>query len=187
MARSAAANKPAKSAKAGAKPGAAKRRGNRGILTLSVVLLTAMAVTALPLCILFLVGLPPTAVAIIVDRHQRRYLARTVGAMNLSGVLPSAFRLWEAGLSFPSLGHVVGNPYAWLLMYGAAGLGWLLYFGMPRLVGLIVEIRAEDQKRQLEARVKALVTEWGEEVTGRTEETAPEISSAAGAGRAPTP
>lgn len=188
MARPAAASKTAQpAAKGRVRPSTGKRRGNGGLVTLSIIVLTALAVTALPLCVLFLVGLPPTAVAIIVDRHPRRYLARSVGAMNLSGVLPSAHRLLHTDMSFSTLMQVIGSPYAWLVMYGAAGLGWLLYLGMPLLINLIGEVRAEDQKRELDARAKALVEEWGQEVTGRSEDGAAAVSSGSGAGRAPTP
>ena len=158
-------------AKAMGRPPARKRRGNGGaILTLAIIGITALAVVALPIGILLIAGLPPTAVAVVVDRHAKRYLARTVGAMNLAGVLPSALHMWEAGISFSSLGDAISNPYTWLVMYGAAGIGWLLYFGVPPVVGMVIEVRADDQKRRLEARAKTLVDEWGEEVTGRQHE-----------------
>jgi len=147
-------------------------RAGRGgaLLTLMVIGLTVLALTALPLCILVVAGALPTAVAILVDRHPRRYLARTVGAMNLAGVIPGALRPWEMGISFSSLQQVVASPYQWLVMYGSAGLGWLLFFFVPPVVAMVLDVQFEDRKRRLEARAKALVEEWGEEVTGRKRE-----------------
>jgi hypothetical protein len=171
MARSTAVNGASKSAPRarrpgrGAPPGGA--RGGSAILTLSVIGLTVLALTALPLCILIVAGALPTAVAILVDRHPRHYLARTVGAMNFAGVIPGALKMWEVGISFASLQQVIASPYQWLVMYGAAGLGWLLFFSVPPVVAMVLDIQFDDTKRHLEARAKALIEEWGEEVTGR--------------------
>jgi hypothetical protein len=144
------------------------RRQSAGIfLSLIVMLIAALGVMALPICILIVAGALPTVVAVLVDRHPRRYLARTVGAVNVAGVLPGALRVWEAGISFPSLGHVIASPLNWLVMYGAAGLGWLLFFSVPPVVSMFMEMKVEDTTRRLEARAKGLTEEWGEEVTGR--------------------
>lgn len=161
----------APAAKGGAaKRGAGKPRGkNTGgaVITLAVIVISVLALTALPLCILLVAGLLPTVVAVLIDRHKRRYLARTVGAMNLAGVTPGALHLWEAGVTFTSLQEVIGNPYTWLIMYGAAAIGWVLYFCVPPVVAMVMEVKVEEQKRRLDARAKQLVEEWGEEVTGR--------------------
>jgi hypothetical protein len=165
-ARSARSPAPKAAGKASAAP---RRRRSSGsaLVTLTVIGVTVLAVTALPLCILLLAGMLPTFVAVVVDRHRRRYLARTVGAMNIAGLAPAVLRLWVAGITFANLHQVVANPFTWLVMYGGAGFGWLLYFGIPPVVGMLLEINVEDTKRQLEARAKTLVEEWGEEVTGR--------------------
>ncbi|HZB90450.1 MAG TPA: hypothetical protein VE397_03345 [Stellaceae bacterium] len=155
-------------AKTPGKP-ARKRRQSSGSIpvTLTVMVIVGLALTALPLCILVVAGLLPTAVAVVVDRHRRRYLARTVGAMNLAGVLPGALQIWTAGISFSSLQQTIDSPYNWLVMYGAAAVGWVLYFCVPPVVAMVIEVRVDESKRRLEARAKALVDEWGEEVTGR--------------------
>jgi hypothetical protein len=162
---------PAKLAAVSRKPrgraGRAARRGGVPV-TFAIIVVVGLALTALPLCALVLAGTLPTAVAAIVDRHRRRYLARTVGAMNLAGVMPSALRMWEAGISFDSLRQVIDSPYSWLIMYGAAAAGWVLYFCVPPVVAMVLEIKVDEAKHRLEARAKALIEEWGEEVTGRS-------------------
>ena len=171
MARSTAVKGTSKSAPGARRPGRGAppggTRGGSAILTLSVIGLTVLALTALPLCLLIVAGALPTAVAILVDRHPRHYLARTVGAMNFAGVIPGALKMWEVGISFASLQQVIASPYQWLVMYGAAGLGWLLFFSVPPVVAMVLDIQFDDTKRHLEARAKALIEEWGEEVTGR--------------------
>jgi hypothetical protein len=155
------------------RPGAPQRGHNRGstFITVAVILVTALAMTALPLCILVLMGCLPTIVAMLVDRHRRRYLARTVGAMNLAGVLPSALKMWMVGISFHSLLQVINGPANWLVMYGGAAAGWMLYFAVPPIFSMVFQVNVDETQRRLEARAKALVEEWGEEVTGRQHET----------------
>jgi hypothetical protein len=151
----------------GKRGGARRRNTGSAPATLAIIVIVVLALTALPLCILVLAGTLPTAVAVVVDRHRRRYLARTVGAMNLAGVMPGALRMWEAGINFDSLRQVIDSPYSWLIMYGAAAAGWMLYFCVPPVVAMVLEIKVDEAKRRLELRAKALVEEWGEEVTGR--------------------
>jgi hypothetical protein len=161
MARRPAPN-PTKSA--AAQPGGS---GGRVSVTLVIIVMVVLAVVALPLCILVVAGLLPTMVALILDRHRALYLTRTVGAMNIAGIVLPALNLWDTGLSLAGLGEVVANPFNLLAMYGAAGLGWLVYLGIPPVAALWLDMRADDVKRRLEARAKALVEEWGEDLIDR--------------------
>jgi hypothetical protein len=149
------------------KTGVARSGGGRATLVLGVIVLVMAAALAPPLCGLLAAGLLPTLVALILDRHAALYLTRTVAAMNLAGVTWPALALWEAGLSMAGLREVLGNPLSWLAMYGGASLGWLLYLAIPPVAQLWIEVQADDARARLGARAKALVEEWGEEVTGR--------------------
>jgi hypothetical protein len=55
-------------------------------------------------------------------------------------------------------------------MYGGAAAGWMLYFTVPPIVAMVFQVNVDETQRRLEARAKALVEEWGEEVTGRKHE-----------------
>jgi len=90
-----------------------------------------------------------------------------VGAMNLAGLAPGVLRLWEAGMTFASLRQVASSPWTWLAVYGAAGLGWLLFSSAPTVARVLLDVKVDETQRRLEARAKALVEEWGDEVTGR--------------------
>src|SRR5215467_11297968 len=149
-----------------AKPvgGAAKRGASA---TVAMALVAVLAVTALPLCILLLTGLVPTMVATVVDRYRAKYLTRAVGFMNLAGLTPLVVQLWSSGLTMNSVAGILSRPVNWLTMYGAAGVGWVLFLGMPSLARIFVDIRADQLQRDLKARAKHLVEEWGEEVTGK--------------------
>jgi hypothetical protein len=141
--------------------------GGGALATVAIALVTLLAVTALPLCLLLMAGLIPTMVASMIDRFRARYLTRTVGAMNLAGIAPLAFRLWSDGLTLRAAMDLLLHPISWLLMYGAAAIGWAIFLGMPSVARTFVDVRADHLQHQLKARAKQLVEEWGEEVTGQ--------------------
>lgn len=157
----------AKGAKAVAKGAGRKSDAGFKIATVTIVVGAAMVVVALPLCILLVVGLAPTVVAALVDRHRRRYLARAVAATNLAGMVIPVLELLRVGISFSGVQQVLGDPRYWLIMYGAATIGWLLNFSLPSLARVYVDLRADQLQRQLETRAKELLKEWGEEVANR--------------------
>ena len=142
--------------------------GRNASATIVIAAVTVLAVTALPLCILLLAGLIPTMVATTVDRYRAKYLTRTVGFMNLAGLTPLVVQLWSDGLTMASVAKILSRPTDWLTMYGAAGIGWILFLGMPSVARVFVDIRADQLQRELKARAKSLVQEWGQEVTGKS-------------------
>jgi hypothetical protein len=144
-----------------------QRGGTRVTLVLGVLFLVVIAALAPPLCALLAAGMLPSLAAMILDRHRALYLTRTVGAMNLAGVTWPALALLDAGLSMAGLREVLSNPLSWLAMYGGASLGWLVYLAIPPIAQIWIEAEADDMRARLAARAKALVEEWGEEVTGR--------------------
>ena len=154
-----------------------KKRGRRGagnggiLTTFLVIVITLCGVTAPPLAVLLVVGMLPTGAVALIDRHPAHYLVRTVGAMNLAGIVPAALKLWEAGITFAAFRELITSPYTWLVMYGVAAIGWVLHFSVPPVVRILIDLRAEEAKRRLEARAKMLIEEWGEEVSGRPRES----------------
>lgn len=149
----------------------AKQAGRGGkSATIYIVIGTVLAVTALPLCILFVVGMVPTIVAALVDRHQARYLARAVASMNLAGLVQPFLAIWHIGINLASTEHVLSDPHSWLSMYGAAAIGWLLTLGMPSITRGIVDVHADQAQRNLRERAEYLVKEWGDEVAGSRDE-----------------
>lgn len=145
--------------------GSTTRRDAAGGIALLLVLLP-LGIVVLPTTVLMGVGLIPTLVAAVVDRDPEKSAALTVGAMNLCGVMPFAIELWQSGhLLEQSLG-LLATPYTWLVMYGAAAIGWGFYFAIPPLVAGFVTMRDEDKARRLEQDRDALVEEWGPEVAG---------------------
>ena len=153
------------------KAGARKRAGRtarRGAsATLAILAAVLLAATALPLTILLLAGLIPTMAASLIDSYRAKYLTRTVGFMNLAGLAPLVVQLWSNGHSMAGVADILARPVNWLAMYGAAGIGWVLFLGMPSLARIFVDIRADQLQADLKARAARLVEDWGEDVTGK--------------------
>lgn len=153
-----------------ARPVVKRRRGKTKevkIGTTALVLGAILIVAALPLCLVLGAGLAPTIVAAITDRNPKRYLLRTLGFLNAAGMVLPLAALWHTGFTVFAAAAVLVDPYKWLWMYGTAALGWLIYLSTPPIARLVVDARAAQSEKALEARAKALVDDWGEEVTGR--------------------
>ncbi|MFC7333223.1 hypothetical protein [Rhodocista pekingensis] len=151
---------------------AGERRGGGGLLLL-LALILPFGLVVMPTTILMLAALVPTLVAYVVDRDPEKSAPLTVGAMNLCGVMPFAIRLWQDGHTIELTMRMLADPYTWLVMYGGAAIGWLLYFGIPPLVAGAVVMRDGTRIREMEEQRRLLVEEWGPEVAGRTPEADP--------------
>jgi hypothetical protein len=154
--------------KAASKQATGGRGAPRGATaTVVMIVFALLAITALPLCIVLLTGLIPTMVSVLTDRYRARYLTRTIGAMNLAGIAPLVYQLWTHHFTLDEAMALLSNPMSWLMMYGAAALGWALFLAMPLVARVVVDVRADQQQTYLKARAKQLVAEWGEDVTRR--------------------
>ncbi len=125
-------------------------------VTAPLVLLVAM-----PVFVLLTIGLIPTMVAFLIDRRPEKYAAFCVGGFNLCGVIPLALELFVQGRTFPALGHIIGSPLNWLIMYGAAALGWIVFSWTPEAVLRLMAFQDRKRIATLHRRQEQLVEEWG--------------------------
>ncbi len=132
-----------------------------GKLMIGALAAAALAVSALPLCALFAAGMLPSAVAAVVDRHRLRYLTTSVALLNLGGMVVPVFALLKSGLTLDGAMRVLSDQQNWLIMYGAAGIGWIVFTAMPVVARVIIDFRAEREEHRLVRRVEQLVAEWG--------------------------
>lgn len=142
-----------------------KRKKKGGLLTLILLIIPA-ALIVLPTTILFGVGMIPTIVAYIIDRDPEKSAPITVGGLNFCGCMPFAIDLWKHHHTISAAGKVFADPLAWLVMYGAAAVGWGLYYGIPPLVAGVEVSRSESRLDVLKQKKVALVQEWGPDVAG---------------------
>jgi hypothetical protein len=109
-------------------------------------------------------ALMPAFVAMITDRSEARSATISIGALNLAGTWPFLLKLWTSGHTVVNAMEIILNPTAWLVIYAAAGVGWLLYVSFPAMVAACMAVFAGRRLAQLRAQQKHLVEEWGPEV-----------------------
>ncbi len=153
---------------------AAKGRRNGGSkMILSAILLLPVIGVLLPTCVVLAINMAPTAAAYMIDRTREKYLAITVGLLNFCGTLPAEAKLWNHNQSYDVAFDIATDPFYWLLSYGSAGTGWLIYIVLPLILTNYYAMTTNTRVQSLRRRQQALIEDWGEEV------------AAAGSGRAP--
>ncbi|MBI3453720.1 MAG: hypothetical protein HY057_12995 [Rhodospirillales bacterium] len=117
-----------------------------------------LAIVSPPLFLFALGGFAPTIVALIVDRDPEKYAAISVGALSVAAMLP--YGIDTLAKNRPILNDV----YAWLVVYGAAAIGWAIYIVMPSLAVVLADLGVDMRQRELRRRQETLIKEWGPEV-----------------------
>ncbi len=146
------------------------RAGATAGTSFALAVCALLVVAVLPLCLVVIAGMAPTIAAAVSDRHPQRHLLRSVALLNVAGMVQPISTLLHAGLTVYGAATVLFDPFQWLWMYGSSALGWLCYLGMPPVMRFLIEGRAARTERELQARMEALVEEWGEEVDARKAE-----------------
>ena len=141
-----------------------------------LVLLTAFS---LPSLIVFTVGLLPTGVAFIIDRSDQKTGTFCVGGMNLCGVIPYVIKLWT-GKHTPSAAiEIISDVLSLLIMYAAAGFGWMIFLAIPPVIATFLSIIAQTRIKALRAIQQEIVDTWGPDVADTkaidTDESAPNL------------
>lgn len=147
-----------------AKARSRKKGGKSNIITFLFLVIPA-ALVVLPTTMIFGVGLIPAIVALATDRDPEKSAAITVGSLNFCGCMPFAIDLWKTGHTVGAAMAKLADPFTWLIMYGAAGAGWMLYFTVPPLVASAEIGRAEKRIDVLKKKRVSLIQEWGPDVS----------------------
>ena len=140
-----------------------KQPSGTKVLLISTAVL-ALLLGALPTAMLLAVGLAPTMVALIVDLTPGRYLTRCVGGLNAAGLVPFIHKLWAGGHTMALSFSIVTDMYAWLVIYSASAIGWLLFLGLPGAVTIFRQLNAKRRIYFLRERQRTLLEEWGESI-----------------------
>lgn len=126
-------------------------------------------IAALPTATVFAVGLVPTVVALIVDVTPGRYLTRCVAGLNVAGMSPFVHNLWTQGNDMMTAVGIVTDAVAWLVIYGAAAMGWLLFLGFPGAVAVFQTLNAKRRIYLMQEKQKTLLEEWGDSIRSPAE------------------
>ncbi len=142
-----------------------------GMSSLLQLLIGAVAIGAmifaLPSFLLLAAAMLPTFGAYVIDKNPNICLFRTVGFLNFAGTWPFLLQLWTGSNSIIQSVKLLTDPYALLLIYSAAALGWIFYLGFPSLGLAFQDYGAEQRAKRLRIARKKLEVEWGDEVMGR--------------------
>lgn len=133
-------------------------------ILLIFILLAALA--AMPTTIVLFFGLLPTVVAFVVDRTKTKTRVLTVGAMNIAGCAPFVLRLWATDHSLDNAFVIITDPRTIIVMYCAAGVGYILDWTVSGLIGTLMVSKATHRREIIKKRQAEMVERWGREVTG---------------------
>ena len=139
-----------------------------------------LAFVAYPTIMVAIGGMLPTLVAFIIDSRPERYAARTVGYLNLSGVFIVCLDMWTGDHTWQAALEVLYDPLNWLIMFGTAALGWVLYFILPPVSGAYLSVSNDLKLKSLISDQEKLVKEWGNGVS-RNAPAAPRAQPVEGA------
>ncbi|MDD2324735.1 MAG: hypothetical protein PHW63_01795 [Alphaproteobacteria bacterium] len=142
--------------------GKAKKKGG-GKTVLLMTLFGCFVPFGLPTLVVCL-GLTPTLVALLTDTDERRSELAAVGYLNFAGVLPFMVELWQHGQTMEFALSIMGQSTTWAVMLGAAGLGHLILYLVPPIVGSVVRINQESRLRTLKEGTAQLEAIWGPDV-----------------------
>jgi hypothetical protein len=165
--QAAAAN--AANAKRAAAVAAASRKGGKsGVVLISSLGLFAMLAIgpgSPSLLVFMVIALAPTVAAVLTDKDPEKHAAIAVGAMTLGAMIPLVLGQFTAK---PSSGYnVLRDPFAWLSVYAAAGIGWAIHSAVPAVTVFLSDLRADWRRKDLLKLQDDLAEEWGQEVKGR--------------------
>ncbi|MDX1483593.1 MAG: hypothetical protein R3229_03835 [Alphaproteobacteria bacterium] len=135
-----------------------------GMVTLGAI--AAGLIFALPTMLVLAVGILPTVVAAVVDLHAKKYAAWSVGFLNCAGLMPYLGNLWVNDHTVAGALAVLTDLTAWLVVYGAAAVGWAVYLGMPTIGAVILDLQNQSHIRKLRSERRKIVDEWGQDAAG---------------------
>lgn len=113
-----------------------------------------------------LAALVPAAAAWFLDRTPTMVLTRTVIPLNLSCVVPLGIQVYYADNQDQRLTDMMENTWVWITIYAASGVGYLLYYFLPRIIAIYISLRTESRRKDLLQKQEELRLEWGGEVNG---------------------
>ena len=110
------------------------------------------------------IAMMPSIVAYYIDRAKRRYLFKTVFALNLSGTMPFIGRMVMEGPG-SALQSILQNVDTWVVIYGSAICGYMMVMIMPIITHVLFSRFHVVQVVRIEETLKKIESEWGDEVT----------------------
>lgn len=116
--------------------------------------------------LLLAVGMLPTLIAVVIVSKNHKNKALTIGAMNFAGCFIYLLEIWQSNDRIATSLEVLSNPMTVVVMYGAAGIGYIINWGVTNFVRQIMYGVAEKKIKYFEKEKSRLETRWGKKVRG---------------------
>lgn len=131
------------------------------IKVIAIVIALMVLVISRYAFIFFAAAMLPTVFAIFFDKNSHRCLSATICSFNLIGVMPYLIRIWESSSVDYVAKQILADVGTWMIIYGAAFIGQLLYASMPLLVVKLYSAKINMRIAKYEKKHKALNDQWG--------------------------
>lgn len=142
------------------------KRQMMGFMFVSLVLIFWLKTTYL----FIIMGILPSIIAYFIEISSFRRPFRTVFTCNIAGLLPFLVDLIHNGNSPAKMMNMMGALDTWLVIYGAAALGWLLIVTAPLVTTFFIDVARASFIQEIEQQQETLEKEWGPEVRRRESE-----------------
>ncbi|GAB4162301.1 MAG: hypothetical protein Tsb006_0350 [Rickettsiaceae bacterium] len=131
------------------------------IKVIAVVIALMVIVVSRYAFIFFAAAMLPTIFAIFLDKNEHRCLSATICSFNLIGVMPYLIRMWDASSIDYLAKQFLADTGTWMVIYGAAFIGQLLYVSMPLLIVKFYSARMKVKVDRYKEQHKMLCEQWG--------------------------
>lgn len=126
-----------------------------------------LGVMFIPIAVIMIVGMAPTVVAGMIDKSKEKLKAITIGFMNFAGCYPYLLELVARHGNDPKVAfNIILDPLNIVIIYTAAGVGYLIEFGVVKSVAGFLKQSAQKRIEEIAVKQQEMVERWGEEVTG---------------------
>jgi len=72
--------------------------------------------------------------------------------------------LWTGKHTPAAATEIISDVLALLVMYAAAGFGWMIFLAIPPVIAVFLSVIAQSRVKALRATQQEIVDEWGPEV-----------------------
>lgn len=137
---------------------------NMKLVFWALTIFSLLIIVALPTVLFIGFSMLPGLVAFIVDRTDEKSATFCVGGLNFCGVFPYLLDLWFGDHSVGQAMSLLTDVFVLAVMYGGAGMGWMLYLSLPPVIASFIQVMSERRLEQLRKTQKTIIQEWGDEI-----------------------
>jgi len=110
--------------------------------------------------VFFLIAMLPTIFAILLDKNDHKCFSASICSFNLIGIMPYLEKIWHShSVSYTSK-VIIAEFETWVVIYGAAFIGQLLYISMPLIIVKIYSLKIKTESTQYEKQYEELRKKW---------------------------